>query len=93
MCFNLPQYTLCYKIFSYMLLLFTAIQDTIYYQYALNGNGRQFPSKNFVVDGAWFTYNNNRGHEKLSSKGPLHSKVNVMVWLCDNIVKQTIKDL
>ena len=56
-----------------------AVRDSIYYQYVLNGNGRQFPSKDFVVDGAWFKYTNNGGHENLSSKGPVHNNVNIMV--------------
>lgn len=57
----------------------TAVRDAVYYQYVLNGNGRQYPSKNFAVDGAWFKYNNDGGQEKLTSKGPVHNKVNIMV--------------
>lgn len=62
---------------------FLSLQDTFYYNYALNGDGKQGHSKNFVLDGAWFEYKNNRGHETLKSKGPLHRDVNVLVYPMD----------
>ncbi|XP_060559602.1 LOW QUALITY PROTEIN: A disintegrin and metalloproteinase with thrombospondin motifs 3-like [Ruditapes philippinarum] len=59
---------------------FLSLQDTYYYNYAINGDGKQGSSKNFVIDGAWFEYKNNRGHELLTSNGPVHRDVNVLVY-------------
>ncbi|XP_045210598.2 A disintegrin and metalloproteinase with thrombospondin motifs gon-1-like [Mercenaria mercenaria] len=59
---------------------FLSLQDTFYYNYVLNGDGTQGRSRNFVLEGAWFEYKNNRGHETLNSKGPLHRDVNVLVY-------------
>lgn len=65
--------------FYYSCAILLALQDTYYYNYAINGGGSQGHSKNFVLEGAWFEYKNNRGHETLTSKGPLHRNVNVLV--------------
>ena len=63
--------------------MLSAVRDSVYYHYVLNGDGRQAPSKDFVVDGAWFKYTNNGGREKLTSKGPIHNNVNIMasIWV------------
>lgn len=57
----------------------TALQDTFYYDYKINGNGRQGYSKKFVMDGAWFKYVNYRAHETLKTSGPLHRDINLLV--------------
>lgn len=62
---------------------FLALQDTLYYNYALNGDGKQSPSRDFVLEGALFHYQNNRGHETITTKGPIHRDINLLVYAMD----------
>ncbi|XP_052265428.1 A disintegrin and metalloproteinase with thrombospondin motifs 2-like [Dreissena polymorpha] len=62
---------------------FISVEDTRYYTRVLNGDGAQGRSRPFVLEGAWFEYTNNQGHEKLSTKGPVHRNVNVLVYPMD----------
>ncbi|WAQ96957.1 ATS3-like protein [Mya arenaria] len=62
---------------------FISLQDTLYHQQVLNGDGQQGTSRNFAMEGAWFKYINNRGHEKLHTNGPIHRDINLMVHPMD----------
>ena len=58
-----------------------AVQGEQYQDTALNGDGRQGNSKNFVLEGSWFKYTNHNGYETLETKGPLRRNVYLRVGL------------